>query len=300
MPQRFVILSPVAGTGSADEVHQALERHFNCDDGSCQVHVLQLHDDLTDLARTAAARGSDLVIAAGGDGTVGAVADGLVGSEARLGIVPMGTANVLARELGIPVDLDGALGLLAGPFATAELDALKVEGRHYFTQVGVGIDALMIRDTPREQKRRFGRLAYIWTGLARLIGFQPRRFRLEIDGRAVRTRASQVLVANCGTLGQAPFRWGSDIRPNDGRADVCIVRAKSALDYLSLSWRVLTGRHRADRNVHYQVAARAITIDVERHPLPVQADGEIIGQTPLTVEVVPSAVRVVVPEQARE
>ena len=114
MPRRFVILSPVAGTGSADEVHQALARHFNCDDGSCQVHVLQLHDDLTDLARTAAARGSDLVIAAGGDGTVGAVADGLVGSEACLGIVPMGTANVLARELGVPVDVDGACELLAG------------------------------------------------------------------------------------------------------------------------------------------------------------------------------------------
>jgi YegS/Rv2252/BmrU family lipid kinase len=296
--QLFVIMNPAAGSCSAEEVHRALERHFPCDDGTCDVHRVTGEDNLEALARAAAERGCDVVVAAGGDGTVSAVAGGLVGTEARLGILPLGTGNVLARELGIPVDLEAAVGLLAGANASTPIDAMRVGDRHFFTQLGVGIDALMIRDTSKEQKKRFGRLAYIWTGLTRILGFQPRRFTIEADGRRKRLRASQVLAANSGTLGQPPFRWGPDIRPDDGRIDLCIIRAGTLLDYLALSWSVLRGRHRADPHFRFLVAERRARIESAR-PLPVQADGEIIGETPVEVEVIAGAVKVVVPEGDR-
>src|SRR3954464_289490 len=105
----------------------------------------------------------------------------------------------------------------------------------YFPQVGIGIDALMIRDTGREAKRRFGRIAYLWTALTRLLGFQPRRFTLTIDGQQKKARASQIVAATGGTLGQPPFRGGPNTRPDDGRIDVCIVRARTVLDYVKLS-----------------------------------------------------------------
>ncbi len=290
----FVILNPASGTSTAEVVKKAIGEHFSCDDGSCQVHEVRDREDLGALAREAAGRNVEVVVAAGGDGTVSAVANGLVGTNTPLGILPLGTANILARELGVPTDLNEACALIAGEFATAPVDAMKVKDAHYFTQVGVGIDALMIRDTKTEDKKRFGRLAYMWTGAVRLIGFQPRRFTLTIDGKAVKARASQVLVANCATLGQKPLTWGPNIKVDDGQVDVCVIRAGSLWDFARVSWNVLRGTHRDDPKLHYRKASKAVTIHT-RKPLPVQGDGEVIADTPVEVQVVKGAVRVVVP-----
>ena len=290
----FVILNPNSGTYSAEAVHRALERHFSCADGSCRVHLMTKADDLAALARSAAESGVEMVVAAGGDGTISAVAGALVGSDTPLGILPLGTANVLARELGIPVNLDAACGLLAGNFAAKSVDAMRIGDRHYFTQVGVGIDALMIRDTGREAKRRFGRVAYLWTGFTKLIGFQPCRFLLEVDGKPIKTKASQVLIANCGTLGQPPLTWGPDIRPDDGRLDLCVMRAATVWAYLRISWNVLRRSHRSNPKLHYFRVERSATIGT-RKPMPVQADGEIVGDTPVVVSIVAGAVQVAVP-----
>ena len=295
----FVVVNPKAGSYAADAVRNALDRYFprHLAEGEplCEIHETGHDDNLVQVVREACGRGFELVVAAGGDGTVSGVADGLVGSPVPLGIIPLGTANVLARELGIPVELEAACQLLAGAHDLAEVDAMRVGDHAYFTQVGVGIDSLMIRDTTTEHKRRFGRVAYLWTACGPLLGFQPRRFRLTIDGKEPRlTRATQVLVANCGMLGQPPFRWGPDIRPDDGRIDLCVIRARHLFNYVALAWHVLLGQHRRDRNVRYEVVERAVKIEASR-PLPVQADGEIIGDTPVEVTLVPRAVRVIVP-----
>jgi YegS/Rv2252/BmrU family lipid kinase len=292
----FVVLNPVAGSAEAIAVRQALERHFAAPGPACELYEARAGESVGDAVRAALGRGGDLIVAAGGDGTVSAVAGGLVGSDTPLGIIPLGTANVLARELGIPVDLEAACRLLAGTHATTRIDAMRSGPGHYFTQIGAGIDALMIRDTPREHKRRFGRLAYLWTALLRLAGFQPRRFTVTLDGRPRRFRASQVVVANSGTLGQPPFRWGPDVRPDDGRVDVCVIRARNLLDYGRLAWYVITGQHHHSPNLRY-FAAKQTVIIAARRPLPVQGDGEIIGDTPIEVAVVPRAVAVIVPAQ---
>jgi YegS/Rv2252/BmrU family lipid kinase len=299
-PRVFVVLNPRSGSYSAAEVRRAIDQHSRGVD--IEVHEVSAGDDLRQFVRSAIDRGCDPIVAAGGDGTVSAVADILVGTEAHLVVIPLGTANVLARELGIPVDLWDAcrlgahrvmLGSLPGDDrGVFRLDAMKVGDRHYFTQVGVGIDALMIRDTDEAHKKRFGRLAYLRTAATALVGFQPRKFTITVDGRPTVARASQVVVANTGMMGQQPFRWGPDIRAGDGRLDVCIVRARSLLDYLGIFWYVV--RARQSPNVRYLVAERSVAI-ATKHPQPVQADGEILGNTPVRIEVVPHAVRVVVP-----
>ncbi len=292
----LVVLNPGSGGCSADEVRAALGRHFACDDGSCRVHELKPGgEDVVEVVRRAVAEGIDLVVAAGGDGTVSAVAGGLIGSEVPLGIVPLGTANVLARELGLPMDLEGACTLLAEGGEVRAIDALQVGDRVFFTQLGVGIDALMIRDTDDTAKKRFGRIAYLWTAMTRLIGFQPRRFLLEIDGKSIQRSATQVVVANVGTLGQKPFQWGPDIRVDDGKVTVCVVRARTGLDYVGVIWQVLNGHRNRHPNVRYYEARERVAVRTRKKPLPVQADGEVIGNTPVEVSVVASAVRVVVP-----
>src|SRR5437764_1427543 len=103
----FVILNPGAGGSRAGLVRETLGRHFAAVEASCEVHEAGADDALPDLARRAREHGYDLVVAAGGDGTISGVASGLVGTSTPLGIIPLGTANVLARELGIPIDLEG-------------------------------------------------------------------------------------------------------------------------------------------------------------------------------------------------
>src|SRR5258706_399922 len=146
----------------------------------------------------------------------------------------------------------------------------------------------------RAAKRRFGRAAYLWTAARWLIGYQPRRFTIAVDGRRYRPRAAQVLIANGGALGMRLLRWGPHIRPDDGQVDVCVISARTLWDYLRVGWHMLLSQHDRDPNIRYLSATRSIAIDADR-PLPVQADGEIIGQTPVQVRVVPDAVRVVVP-----
>lgn len=296
-PQVLVVLNPLAGTCTADEVREALERHFTPVGKAYEVYETtgEKDEDIAAIVRAALERDFKMVVAVGGDGTVSEVAEGLIHTETPFGIIPAGTANVLARELGIPVVLDNACALIAGEHQMTSLDAMQVGEKYYILQIGIGLDSIMIRDTERTAKRRFGRAAYLWTAFTRLMGYQPRRFTIVADGQRTRPRAAQVLIANGGVLGTPPFSWGPHISPSDGRIDVCILSARVITDYLGVVWHSLIGQQRRDRRLRYLSATRSIMLTTDR-PIPVQADGEIIGETPLQVHVVPSAVRVIIPK----
>jgi YegS/Rv2252/BmrU family lipid kinase len=292
----FAVVNARSGSCTPEDVRRALETRCAQAGLDHEVHDVVEGEDIRAIVRRAVEDGYDVVVAAGGDGTVSAVANGLIASQtrARLGIIPLGTANVLARELGVPIGLADACDLVASPGATAAVDSMKVGENHYFTQLGIGVDAAMIRDTKVEHKKWLGVMAYIWTAVSRFLGFQPLRLSISADGHRVRPRGLQVVLANSGTLGSSGLRWGPDIRPDDGRIDVCILRARTFLNYMSVFWSVLRGLHREERSIEYITARRVVAVHSDR-PLPVQGDGELIGETPLEVRVVPGAVRVVVP-----
>jgi YegS/Rv2252/BmrU family lipid kinase len=295
----FIIANRKSGNATPEQLQETLASAMGERFSDCRLHEMKPGEDIEQTARGAVEEGFDTIVAAGGDGSVSAVANAVVGTPARLGIIPLGTTNVLARELGIPVALDQACALLAGPGRTVSIDAMKVGDKHYFTQIGIGVDSLMIRDTKTSHKKRFGMLAYLWTAGTRLIGFQPHRFSISADGRRVRPRAVQVLLANCGKLGASELRWGPDVCVHDGKIDICILRARSLLTYLIAGCNVALGRHREDRNIQYLTAEKVVAIHADR-PLPVQGDGEVIGNTPLEVQVVPRALRVLVPAEPKE
>jgi YegS/Rv2252/BmrU family lipid kinase len=291
----FVILNPVAGTSNRDEVVAALEGHFGGDDRRLTIYETTgaPGENIPALVREAVGKGADLVIAAGGDGTVSTVAGALMGGEVPVGVLPIGTANVFAQVLGLPLDLNGAAELLAGPLATAPIDGMRLNGELGVLHISVGITSLMQRDTPREAKRRFGRLAYLYVASRWLFGFQPQRFNMVIDGVRHRLRASQVLIANGGEMGQGPFTWGPDIVPDDGVIDVCVINASTFRDYLVVAWSTLTSRHRKNPRLRYFRARQSVSVNT-KGSLPVQRDGELAGNTPVRVEVAPGAFRCVV------
>lgn len=294
--QAFVIMNPVAGRTTADTLRAAFEQHLANENWTYDLYETTGDEDIPSIVREAVSRGVDVVIAAGGDGTLSAVANGLIHTATPMGIIPAGTANVLAQELGIPLDSEEACRLVTGEHVTTCIDAVQIGDQYFILHVGIGIESLMIRDTPRAAKRRFGRAAYLWTALRWLIGYQPRRFTILADGKRIRPRAAQVLIANGGTLGTPPLRWGPDIAPDDGRIDICIISARTVADYFRVAWHILRGKRGGSHKVRYIGATQSITVSSDA-PLPVQGDGEIIGETPVQIKVVPNAVHVVVPAE---
>jgi diacylglycerol kinase family enzyme len=220
----------------------------------------------------------------------------VIGQDVPLAIVPSGTANVLARVLGVPLGVAEACDLAAGPQRVRRIDAMRAGAAIYLLHIGVGVGAVFMRDTPREAKRRFGRLAYIVTALRTFVGFQPRRFMIVVDGKRQRVSGAHVVLANGGLIGSDRISWGEHILPDDGVIDVCIVRAGTLRDYLGVALDTALGRQHVSRRLRYLTARERIAVNVDKgRPLPIQGDGEMIGDTPLLVEVLRGAVGVVTP-----
>ncbi len=290
----FIVLNAAAGRGSSGEARAALVRHFAAAGGDAPIHEAAHGERIDETVRAAVAGGCDVVVAAGGDGTVSAAMTGVAGTAIPLGIVPTGTTNLIARELGIPLDPAAAAALAASGDATRSIDGMAIAGRHYFLQVGVGLTALAVDGATRELKSRFGVLAYVGTAARRLVGLRPSRLEIEVDGETHRVHSIEATVANNGILARAFFRKGPDVRMDDGRLDVCVLVTRTLLDYPRLAFDLVTGRHGAP-GVLFLAAGRSVAIR-SRTPLVVQADGDLIGTTPVEIEVVPRAVTVIAPE----
>ncbi len=295
----FVVLNPVAGRTQPGAVRDALERNFSVDSIQLVIYETTGGEDIGGLVAEAIKDGADQVFAAGGDGTVSAVVDGLVNSEIPLGIIPAGTSNVMAQELGIPLQVDRASKMLAGKTERRSIDAILYGEHYYVLSVGTGLGAQAMRDTSRANKRRFGPLAYIWAIFKLIIGIQPRTFTIIADGEEREYHAADVMLANVATLTK-PFRWGAHIKPDDGRIDICIMRAKSIFDIFGVAWDIVVpGRTRRHRNLIYSPAYHSVNVMADK-AMPVQGDGELLGETPIEATIIANAIKVMVPaEQSR-
>jgi YegS/Rv2252/BmrU family lipid kinase len=225
-------------------------------------------------ARAAVAAHADLVLACGGDGTVTACAAGVAGTGIPLGVLPAGTGNLLARNLGLPLDLDSALAAaLTG--TDRPLDMGTANGRPFVVMAGIGFDAKMLDGTSERLKKRLGWLAYALSALRHLRD-RPVRVRLRADGGPpVRRRASGIIVGNVGWLqGGVPLL--PDAEPDDGRLDVLVLTARGWTGWLALAARVLLRRRAAGHAARLVVTELRIEAD---RPQPWQLDGEVIGST---------------------
>ena len=273
----------------------ALDKHA----GSIEWRIRRLREDedAAQVAREELVEGWDVVVAAGGDGTVSGVAQAAGEAGVPMLIAPMGTANMLAVQLDLPTDLDGAIELLARPTTVRHIDGMEIGGSLHLLSAGVGVSAKTIHDLSDTNKHRFGVPAYLWTGIASTFTFRPIRCTISIDGRKRRLRILDVSVINAGFRSEHPVPGFPDIRPDDGKLDVLVVWTPSPVEYLRHLRDSVLFWHRVSRNIMWTTAERVIEIDC-RKPIPVQADGDLIGETPVTIRLVRGAVGVVVPKQS--
>ncbi len=289
----FVVINPVSGQGDLQAAQRKIAQYLADCQWMFEIYETTGQEKLAPIVRDRVAQGCNLVIVAGGDGTISEVADGLIGTNVPIGILPGGTGNVFAQALNIPMTLEKALHIVGG-MSKQQIDMLQVNDKAFLLNISIGVSATVIANTSRQDKRRFGRLAYVWSGVMRLFGFKAHRFYLNIDGEQEKVKAQELAIVNVGQLGIATLKWGPDIEHTDGEADLVLLRAKTLLDYLSLGFAFLIGRQRNSRPIRYIRINRAVEISTKR-PMDVQGDGDVIGQTPIRVEVLPQAVTVITP-----
>jgi diacylglycerol kinase (ATP) len=249
-------------------------------------------------AEIAATRGRefDVVLTLGGDGTAMEVAGALAWTDVPVGVLPGGTGNLLARALGVPMRVERAVpALLGGTLKRIDLGVIR--GHRFAVAAGVGIDAVMIEETPRWMKRRLGVMAYsLIATRAALRAVLRRRFflaRVTVDGELIERRAAAVLFANFGAILENRIAFGPGIEVDDGVLDLCIFSPRHLRDALRIMWRVTRRDFRPDPAILYRKGTR---FHIETEPvLSLQADGELLGTTPADVAVEPLAVQLLVP-----
>lgn len=304
----LIIYNPVAGQHSyLDEVQQAAEFLSSQGWEIIGVELTQGPGDATTYARRAVARGCDVVLQAGGDGSIAQTVDGLVGSETALGVLPAGTGNVFARQLRLPVPgglhpypiLESAKLLLDSQIRTVDVGRVMPKGkkgpvRHFLCWSGVGFDAQvnLVMAEDQERKKRLGVGAFIVTAFLTARDFAGTRALVRVDGHRI-SRRMVMLVANNIQLYGVFFKMASTAILDDGWLDVYCFQGRGFPRMLLHAARLLLGRHIQDPQVDIY-RARQIEVNTSI-PLPVHVDGDYIGYTPVVMQVVPHALKLLVP-----
>lgn len=243
--------------------------------------------------------GVDLLIVWGGDGMVQRAVDALAhakgGSKIPLAIMPAGTGNLLANNLGVPIDLEKAVDV-AFHGDRRPIDLGRLNGEYFGVMAGIGFDGAMIRDADRKMKDRLGKLAYVWTGLRHVNGEAPRA-TIKIDGVPwFDDEASCVLVGNVGTITGGIHAF-DDAKPDDGWLDVGVATAQGAAQWARALGTMAVGR--SDHSPFVRMT-RARKVDVKlRSKLEYELDGGARVPTKrLSVQVAPAAVKICVPAES--
>jgi YegS/Rv2252/BmrU family lipid kinase len=283
MEEILVILNPTARSERAKQAWDEI-KHLR---GS-KVHATAAAGDARTLARNAVKEGYRIVVAAGGDGTINEVVNGLAGSDVALGILPVGTMNVFATELGIPSNLQKAWDVIAERHMR-RIDLARADGKYFVQLAGVGLDAQVVQATSANFKKNFGPLSYLISA-AQIAARKPPRLMVESAECVV--AGSFVLIGN-GRFYGGPITLFKEARIDDGKLDVLVFKNLGYLDIARYLGGIIMGTHTELGDVEYfQTRKASVRSD---QAVPIEVDGEIAGELPATFRISSRKLRVLVP-----
>jgi len=287
----IILFNPAAGRGTARRKLGGALDVLRRGGVKPDVRESRSTEHLRELARQARDERPDIVVSAGGDGTHHHVLNALRGGGGPLGMIPLGTGNDLPQALGVPPDPGAAAAILLRG-KTRRIDLGGVGSSVYAGMAGTGFDAVVARYVNERAQRIRGRWTYSWAILRCLINYQPQPLELEAEGCSFAGKVMAVLVGNLPQYGGG-FRIAPRARPDDGLLDVCLIPAMSKARLLPWIPRIYRGTHLADPRILYFQTSR-LTLR-SREPLELYGDGEFIQPLPVTIEVLPRSLDVIVP-----
>lgn len=237
----------------------------------------------------------DAVFVLGGDGAVMEVVGAMAHTGVPIGVLPGGTGNLVAGVLGIPLGIGKAVrALLSGEQCSYDLGRLP-DGRYFTFAAGVGVDVAMVEKTPFGRKRALGMLSYAITATRAAFGRHAVHVTIDVDGKRVEAKAILAMVANAGAILGGRFSLGPDVKPDDGELDLCLFMPERIRDVFGLLWRMLRKDFRPHPRMTF-ARGRVFRISTDP-PVSIQADGDIVGRTPIEISVAPHAAVFLRPQQ---
>jgi diacylglycerol kinase (ATP) len=302
--QAKLIVNPTSGPWDVRRELPAVLNHLEDHGWRVTAHQTQQPGEATSLAQEAREQKLDAVLVVGGDGTINEVINGLAESPVALGVLPGGTGNVWAKELGLPTRsplhwlplVDSVRALVPG--AIRRIDLGRANERYFLQWLGVGLDAeVTYAMEPRTRRQRqLGAVAYVVAGVTTAINLAGIRTRLNIDDQHIYRRSILVVISNSQLYG-GKVRIATDARLDDGLLDVNVFSGTGFGSVIRAALGVITGLHVHDPR-HSFYRGRSIHIETDK-PMAVHVDGEPFGTTPLRCEVVPCALSVLIPRHIR-
>jgi YegS/Rv2252/BmrU family lipid kinase len=293
-----VIVNERSGSGHGTDTYTEIRRLFAQHGMQADIHAARSGEELQSCVHEALREHPGVVVAAGGDGTINAVASSLRGSNVALGILPLGTRNHFARDLGVPSGLEDAVAAIAKGAAVA-VDMGEVNGRTFVNNASLGLYPHIVRNRKRLQERQGHRKywAMLWATL-KVVGRHPfMRLKLHLDGRTERWRTPFVFIGNNDYLMEG-FQIGTRSSLRDAKLSVYTAQRRGRLSLLRLGLRALFGRLKQAEDFIME-EARNVRVESPRRLLLVATDGEVSAlPTPLEFRVHPGALRVLLPKAA--
>ncbi len=290
-----IIINPAAGIG--ESILPVINASMKEAGIKWEASITHQAGDAIQFAKAAVKEGVDALAVYGGDGTVMEAISGLIGSEIPLVILPGGSANVMATELGIPNDLKEACTLLSdGPIETKTIDVGQFDKRYFIARISIGFEADVVKGAERESKNKIGIFAYFLSAVAALKKTKKAVYHLEIDGQEHEVQGLACIITNTGNLGFSKISFDKHIDVSDGLLDVIVVR-KANLSMFKLMVVTFIKRERPD-NLELVEHWQGKDISVSSSPKQAaQCDGEVLEKIPLHIKVIPGAIKVLVPKK---
>lgn len=290
-----IIINPAAGVG---ESTLPIINAFMRDAGiKWEASITHREGDASRFAKAAIKERIDALAIYGGDGTLMEAISGLIGSDIPLVILPGGSANVMATELGIPAGLKEACALMSrSPLETKHIDVGQFDKRYFIVGISLGFEADVVKGADREAKNKIGIFAYLFSAVAALKITKKAVYHLKIDGQEHEVRGLMCLITNTGNLRFSNISFDKHIDVGDGFLDVIVVR-KANLSLFKLMVVTLFKRERPD-NLELVEHWQGKDISVSSSPKQtVQCDGEVLEKMPRHIKIIPGAIKVLVPKK---
>lgn len=313
MKRCLLVLNPKAGGVSLETIQTAILNAYNVHQPQdCCLEIITPESPQVLINEVAqAAHRTDVVVAAGGDGTIMEVINAVVPfhNQLALGILPVGTGNRLASNMGIPSTLKEAWDtILFGTTVDMDLGQITshvplsadgIQTRYFALMAGAGIDARIIEHVKPDEKKHLGVMAYVWQGVKQAFQTPYAVFDVVVDGQRYTIKGIGVTVTNAAHLLGDYLTLAPGFQTDDGLLDVCVIASSHRMDYWPTLIQFLLQQHLHEPQQPKKEGIsyfRGRQIEIHSRPrLNAQADGDMFGQTPLIIEAIPKAIQVCVP-----
>jgi len=284
-----LIANPTAGQGRAKRIAATALREFKQLGYNASLRFTGGPGQGVAIAQEYALNDCGVIVAVGGDGTISEIVNGVVGTKTLLGVVPAGTANDFAKEMGIPLDVPSAVNVIIGG-ATRRIDLGRISNSKYFINMaGIGFDATVIENLNQTLKRRLKDAVYIIAAIKTLIKYKTPSLTVKVDGRCY--KGSFAVIGNNRFYGGI-LSITTKAEMDDGYLDVCIFQGARKRTLYKYLIGVVARTHLSFDDVIY-LKAREIAVTSDRDT-PVQADGDISGKLPMIFKIAPGTLNVII------